>query len=83
MDMLKSDEWVALCYQHFVSESGMVRAAWVQYRAFPQELPPEIFSRDGRLIPLQILDVSASEKRALWRIAGGTAEALPFVPIVG
>ena len=34
---------------------------------------------------LTVLDVSASEKAALndKRIAGGTAEGLPFVPIEG
>ena len=37
----KSDDWVALCYTHFFSERGTVGAAWVQYRAFPQELRPE------------------------------------------
>lgn len=47
------------------SESGMVKAACVQCRAFSQELPPEIFSRDGRLTPLPVLDVSASEKLRL------------------
>ena len=62
---------------HVLSESGMVGAASMQYRAFPQELPPEkeriatpvyglvrndrFLSRSGRVIPLQVLDVSASE----------------------
>ena len=55
----------------------------MQHRAFPQELPSEKRSRNGRVIPLQVLDVSASEKRANWRIAGGTAEGLPFVPVCG
>ena len=67
------------------SESGMVKAAYVQYWAFPRELPPEETSRDGRVTALSVLDVSASEKAALEskRIAGGTAEGLPFVPIMG
>ena len=65
-------------------ESGMVESACTQCRAFSQELPPEGFSRDGRMTPLPVLDVSASEKAALKkRIAGGTAEGMPFVPIVG
>ena len=55
----------------------------VPYRAFPQEPPSENRSRNGRVIPLQVLGVSAPEKRALWRIAGGPAEGLPFVPICG
>ena len=65
-------------------ESGMVGSASVQYRAFSQELPPEIKSRDGRVTALWVLDVSASEKRTAYAVnAGGTAEGLPFVPIVG
>ena len=36
------------------------------------------------MIPLQILGVLAPKKlRFLERIAGGTAEGMPFVPIVG
>ena len=63
----------------------MVKAACVQYRAFSQELPPERKSRDGRLTALWVLDVSASEKLrlSLKRIAGGTAEGMPFVPMLG
>ena len=62
----------------------MVKAACVQYRAFSQELPPETFSRDGRMTALQVLDVSASEKRTAFAVkAGGTAEGMPFVPIEG
>ena len=41
------------------SESGMVGAAWVRYRAFPQELQPELSSRACRVIPLQICGVLA------------------------
>ena len=41
-------------------------------------------SRVRRLTPLKVLDVSASEKRAAEAVnAGGTAEGMPFVPIVG
>ncbi len=69
--------------KHSFSERGTVGAAYVGFRAFPQELPSEKCSRNGRVVPLQALGVIAPEKRALRRIAGGTAEALPFVPIVG
>jgi hypothetical protein len=65
------------------SESGMVRAAWVRYRAFSRELPPEIFSRDGRVTPLQVASVIALLSAPFWRIVGGTAEGMPFVPNVG
>ena len=34
-------------------------------------------------LALQVLDVSASEKCAAWRIVGGTAEGSPFVPVFG
>ena len=37
--------------KHFFSECGMVGAAWVQYGAFPRELPPENIS--ARVIPSQ------------------------------
>ena len=54
------------------------------YRAFPQELPSEKRSRNGRVIPLTVLGVLAPEKRTAKAVnAGGTAEGLPFVPIVG
>ena len=73
----------------------MVGAAYVQYWAFPRELRLEktdchtsalwcamTESRVRRVTALEVLDVSASEKRAaLRRIAGGTAEGIPFVPI--
>ena len=65
------------------SESGMVRAAWVRYRAFSRELPPEIFSRDGRVTPLQVASVIALLSAPFWRIVGGTAEGMPFVPSFG
>ena len=49
---------LVLAVLHF-SESGMVRAAWVQCRAFPHELQPEPISRACRVIPLQICGVLA------------------------
>ena len=55
----------------------------MQYRAFPQELPPEICSRDGRLIPLQILDVSASEKARLMANCGWYRGSIAFRPDCG
>ena len=42
----------------------MVGAVWVEYRAFPRELPSEKRSRNGRVTTLQVLGVSAPEKRA-------------------
>ena len=61
----------------------MVRAAWVQCRAFPHELQPEPISRACRVIPLQICGVSAPKKRTAEAVnAGGTAEGMPFVPIL-
>ena len=83
-DIEKSDEWAALYDGHSFSECGMVGAAWVLYKAFSQELLPESdAARDRRVMPLPILGVSAPEKRAVRRIAGGTAEGDPFVPITG
>ena len=74
---------LVLAVLHF-SESGMVRAAWVQCRAFPHELQPEPISRACRVIPLQICGVSAPKKRTAEAVnAGGTAEGMPFVPIDG
>ena len=65
------------------SESGTVGAAWVQYWAFPQELQPELLSRACRAIPLQICGVIAPKKRTAKAVnAGGTAEAMPFVPVL-
>ena len=64
----------------------MVGSACVQCWAFSQELPPENFSRVGRLTSLSVYGVLAPGKlRLLYgkRIAGGTAEGLPFVPISG
>ena len=46
-------------------ESGMVKSACVQYRAFSQELPPEIYSRDGRVTALIVYGVLAPEKSVL------------------
>ena len=53
-------------------------------RAFSHEPPPEPSScRVRRVVPLKTASVSALLKAApFWRIAGGTAEGLPFVPIV-
>ena len=45
------------------SESGTVGAAWVRYRAFPQEPRPEQHSRVRRVIPLTIHGVSAPRAR--------------------
>lgn len=45
--------------KHFISECGMVKAAWVWRWAFPRELPPEIFSRSGRVTPLHVASVFA------------------------
>ena len=62
----------------------MVGSACVQCRAFSQELPPETKSRDGRVTALTVYGVLAPDKlRCKKRIAGGTAEGLPFVPIYG
>ena len=72
-----------------IERATKARAGWceplgVQCRAFSRELPPEKISRDGRVTPLTVLDVSASEKRTVKAVnAGGTAEGMPFVPIVG
>ena len=38
---VKSIDWAVGYWQHDVSESGMVEAAYVQYRAFSHELPLE------------------------------------------
>ena len=46
-------------------ESGMVESACVQYRAFSQELPPEIFSRDGRVTALTVYGVFAPDELRL------------------
>jgi len=62
----------------------MVKAACVQYRAFSQELPPETFSRDGRMTALKVYGVFApDELRRSRRIAGGTAEGYAFRPGLG
>ena len=69
--------------QHRFSECGMVGAAWAQYGAFSRELPSESCSRNGRVTPLTVLSVFALKESAVRRIAGGTAEGSPFVPIYG
>ena len=45
-------------------ESGRVESAYVQCRAFSQELPPEHLSRAGRVMPLPIMGVDAPESGA-------------------
>ena len=40
-------------------ESGMVGSACVHYRAFSQEPPPEVKSRDGRMTALTVCSVLA------------------------
>ena len=45
--------------KHSFSECGMVGAAWVQYRAFPRELPSEKYSRNGRVTALTVTGVIA------------------------
>lgn len=55
----------------------MVKSVCVQFRAFPQELQPEIPVGFAGLIPLTIKDAHASVSCAVWRIAGGTAEECP------
>ena len=47
-----------------VRESGRVESACVQCWAFSQELPPEMFSRAGRVMPLSIMGVDAPESCA-------------------
>ena len=62
----------------------MVGSACVQCRAFSQELPPESFSRDGRVTALRVCGVLAPLQSVLFTAnAGGTAEGLPFVPNCG
>ena len=78
----KSDDRVAGIEQAFYSESGMVGAAWGAMRAFPREPPPEKSSRVRRVTALKVCGVSAPKARRKRRIAGGTAEGLPFVPNV-
>ena len=77
----------------FIERTFTARAEWceplgVQYGAFSHELPPESLrkrSRVRRVVPLKTASVSALLKAApnFRRIAGGTAEGLPFVPIAG
>ena len=59
ISICKCNDWVALCWSCVQRESGLVRAAYAQHRAFPQELPPEIPSRARRVIPLTISGVLA------------------------
>ncbi len=43
----------------------MVESAYVQCRAFSQELPPETFSRDGRVTALTVYGVFAPDELRL------------------
>ncbi len=54
-----SDDWAVLNWHHAPRESGRVETACVQFKAFPQELQPEITSRVCRMIPLTIAGVLA------------------------
>lgn len=83
-EYFKSCDWAALCWFAFQRARDGESRVCAGNRAFSQELPPEIYSRVGRVTPLWVWGVSAPEKRAVLAAnAGGTAEGSPFVPILG